>query len=63
MEVIRVCKTEFELEDGSVFPVFPPLENKIPLKEFQKIYDRTCIFVQSLQNNRGDHKDVAPMGQ
>jgi len=39
MKVVRVTRTEFELEDGRVFPHFIELERKPTLKQFQKIYD------------------------
>lgn len=39
MKVVRVTKTEFELEDGRVFPHFIELEKVPTLKQFQNIYD------------------------
>ena len=39
MKVVRVTKTEFELEDGRVIPHFVELDKKPTLKQFQKIYD------------------------
>jgi len=39
MKVIRVTKTEFELEDGRIMPHFIELDKKPTLKQFQKIYD------------------------
>lgn len=39
MKVVRVTKTEFELENGKVFPHFMELDKVPTLKQFQKIYD------------------------
>ena len=40
MRVIRITKTEFELEDGRVYQHLFPLEKIPPIKQFQSIYDR-----------------------
>ena len=41
-KVIRVTSTEFELDDGRIFPHAIELnEDEVPtIEEFQKIYDR-----------------------
>ena len=39
VKVVRVTKTEFELEDGRVYPHFIELDRKPSLKQFRKIYD------------------------
>jgi len=45
--VIRVTKTEFELEDGRVYQHPVALDDVPTVKEFQDIYDRWyAIFVQ-----------------
>jgi len=36
MRIIRVDKDEFEIEDGTVYPIEPPLEQEISIDEFQK---------------------------
>ena len=41
MRILRVDKDEFELEDGTVYPIVPPLEQEISIDEFQKIYGKT----------------------
>jgi hypothetical protein len=37
--VIRVTETEFELEDGRVYPHLVVLDNVPTVEEFQSIYD------------------------
>ena len=39
MKVVRVTKTEFELEDGRIYEHPIELEEVPTVKEFQKIYD------------------------
>jgi len=48
MKVIRVEKDEFELEDGSVFPIDPPLKEKLNPEEFQKHYEKALKFIQEI---------------
>lgn len=52
MKVVRIELDEFELEDGSVYPIIPPLREKMPLEDFQKIYDKSYKFIESLKNPR-----------
>lgn len=40
MRVVRITKTEFELEDGRVYQHLLPLEKIPSIKQFQSIYDR-----------------------
>lgn len=49
--IIRVTKTEFELDDGRIFQ--HPVElNDVPtIEEFQKIYDRSRKIVQEMIDN------------
>ena len=53
MKVVRVTKTEFELEDGRVIPHFVELDKKPTLKQFQKIYDE---WTEKLNGMFGDDK-------
>lgn len=39
MNVVRVTQTEFEMEDGTVYPHPFPLESVPSLEEFQSFYD------------------------
>lgn len=38
-KVIKITKTEFELEDGRVIPHVEPLDEVPTVEEFQAIYD------------------------
>lgn len=35
----RITKTEFEIEDGTIYPIPFELEEEPTIEEFQKIYD------------------------
>jgi|TARA_Y100000310_G_scaffold118187_1_gene116993 hypothetical protein len=37
--IVRVTETEFELDDGSVFPHFEEIDEAPTVEEFQAIYD------------------------
>jgi hypothetical protein len=39
MKVVRVTKTEFELEDGRVYDHPVELEDVLSLEDFQEVYD------------------------
>lgn len=49
MRILRVSKTEFELEDGRAFPIIPPLEKDMSVEEFQKHYDYATEVVRSIE--------------
>jgi hypothetical protein len=57
VKVTRVEKGEFELENGDVFPINPPLKKEMTPDEFQKHYDRACNLISSLQAARGDRAE------
>ena len=46
--IVRVTKTEFELDDGRIFPHPVELEDVPTVDEFQKIYDRSRKLVQDM---------------
>lgn len=50
MKIIRVTKNEFETEDNQFFPIIPPLEKEINIKEFQKLYDKSHDFIKSIED-------------
>ena len=54
MKVIRVTKTEFELEDGRIIPHFVELDKKPTLKQFQKIYDEWADKLNEMFNDEED---------
>ena len=48
--VIRVTKEEFELDNGDILPIIPPLQKEITPKEFQIHYERAINIIRSLSN-------------
>ena len=48
--VVRVTKTEFELDDGRIFPHPVELDDVPTVEEFQKIYDRSRKLVQDMMD-------------
>lgn len=56
-KVIRVTKTEFELDNGDIFPIEPELDEEMSPEEFQTHYERAYNIVKSLKNVGGDNKD------
>jgi hypothetical protein len=49
--IIRVTKTEFELDDGRIFQHPVELDDVPTIEEFQKIYDRSRKIVQEMIDN------------
>lgn len=49
-KVVKVSRYEFELEDGRVFPIIPPLEEDLTPEEFQKHYDRARNIIGSFSD-------------
>jgi hypothetical protein len=58
MRIVRVSKEEFELEDGSVYPIEPPLEQEITVDEFQQIYGKTLEALRSCGITRSIDADA-----
>ena len=56
MKVVRVTLTEFETENGSVYPILPTLEKLLTPTEFQVCYDRATQLVLGVKDV-GDHND------
>jgi len=54
VKVTRVERAEFELENGDVFPIDPPLKEDMLPDEFQEHYDRACNLIRRLEAARGD---------
>ena len=44
-KVVRVSKTEFELDTGDVFPFPSDMEEELTVEEFQKILDNSKELV------------------
>ncbi len=58
-KVIRVTRTEFELDDGSVHVIEPPLDHDEEPEEFQEYYDRALAAMRCLQGARGKPTDAS----
>jgi len=61
-KVVRVTKKEFELEDGTVRQIIPPLEEEMTPEEFQEHYDRAINIIQSIKNFRSDYENSQELG-
>ena len=57
MRIVKISKTEFELETGQVFPITPPLLEEITIEEFQKHYDYASQVIRGCQEIRGHDTD------
>ena len=53
MKVVRVTKTEFELEDGRVYDHPVELEAAPSLEDFQAVYDGWMKKFQEMLGNNG----------
>jgi hypothetical protein len=56
MKVIRVSKTEYELENGDIYPHLFELEDDITVEEFQKLLDKSKKMVLDHLKNIGEDK-------
>lgn len=60
--VVKVAKDEFELDDGSVFPIIPPLSEEMSVDKFQEHYERACNLVQSIKDIGSDNENSPQLG-
>jgi len=66
MKVVRVTRTEFELDNGDIYPLPFELDETPTLKEFNEIYANSRTLVENLIaqsrnksfNNSPDEKDT-----
>lgn len=63
MRIVRVTKEEFELDNGLVYPIIPPLEEETTIEEFQRHYDYAAEIVGSCEEVRSDNPDTPGLGQ
>jgi len=63
MDIVRVDKDEFELKDGSVYPIDPPLKHETTINEFQKIYGKTLEALRSCGITRRIDADAEDVDQ
>ena len=61
--IVRVTKEEFELDDGSIYPINPPLLEEISIAEFQEYYDRACYIIEGIKIARGDDQNLEELGR
>ena len=47
VHIVRVSKVDFELSDGSVLPIVPPLEKEMSVEEFEKSFRKTLETLKS----------------
>lgn len=47
MKIVRVTLNEYELENGSIHPIEPPLEKIMTPKQFQEHYDKAIKCIES----------------
>lgn len=47
VRIVRVSRVDFELSDGSILPIVPPLEKEIPIEEFEKLFRKTLEALKS----------------
>lgn len=59
--VIRVSRTEFQLDDMTVHPILPPLDHDPSIEEFQEHYDRARRAIQGIADARGNDEDPQAM--
>lgn len=52
--VVRVTKTEFELDDGRIFPHPVELDEVPSVEEFQKIYDKSRNLVKNMMEDTSE---------
>jgi len=52
--VVRVTKTEFELDDGRIFPHPVELDEVPSVEEFQRIYDKSRKLVKDMMEDTGE---------
>ncbi len=48
MKVVRVTRTEFELENGDIYPLPFELDHTPTVKEFNEIYANSKVLVDNL---------------
>lgn len=57
MKVVRVSKTEYELENGDIYPNVFELDDDITIEEFQKLLDESkSLVLFHIKNIEGDNE-------
>jgi hypothetical protein len=55
MRITRVERHEFETEDGTVYPIDPPLDQDMTPEEFERHYGKATEFIKSLDPTRSNN--------
>ena len=63
MRIISVTRSEFELEDGKIFPIEPPLDFDISPEEFQEHYDYAASIINGREGIGCDDANTSGVGQ
>jgi len=58
MRIVRATKEEFELDNGSIYPIDPPLDREMTVEEFQKHYDFAAQVVKGCEDVGSDNSDA-----
>lgn len=62
MRIVRVTRIEFELENGEIFPITPPLLGDLTIEEFQKHYDYASEVIRSCPKVGGNNPNDKGLG-
>lgn len=63
MRIISVTRSEFELENGKIFPIDPPLNSDMTPEEFQEHYDYAASIINSREGIGRDDANTSVVGQ
>ena len=63
MEVVRVEKTEFELADGTIHKIDPPLTKEMSVDEFMRYREKAREVARCLRDVGCNCKDASGVGQ
>lgn len=63
MCIIRVTRSEFELENDKIFPISPPLDFDMTPEEFQEHYDYAASIINSREGIGRNDPNPSVVGQ
>ena len=63
MNIVRLTKSMFELEDGSIYPINPPLKEDLTIEEFQKHYNFAVEVVESCRDAGAFNSNIKELAQ
>lgn len=62
-KVIRVERDEYELDDGVVLPIMPPLDRDMTPEEFQEHHERAILTLSRLEDSWRLDPDAKELGR